>query len=1197
MMKMKLPMKTGEKGGDGTAEDESLEQPEHQQHIPTAVSPSSGLDRLEDSTKPFACPSQLDKETVFEWFGLHLNPARRIEFMCGLLHMCQPLELRFLGSYLEDLARKDYHVLRDFEFRANSPSDLGVLTDVVDPVIRSKLLVCLSLLGSDSRECAGILFRILSHVDPALFYKTYDYSLPPFRDSRLHPLHPPPQDGNVYGRPEQTCGFSGNETATAPLEQLALLFTMASLHPAFHFHQREVVRGQLDKIELAIEEENGQRQLRRNAQATELMGQKTDYLSSPALGLGECSVSHQPCQNRRSSRWAPQREAVHIEGIALRGITRTRIDKEYNFEVKWSDDSSSTVTKTHLELENFLLKLPKDQCTESFEKSILTLLNQGDHCETREMEKNLRERFLSAPPLFRQTRNACIFFNSDSSYSTRPTCCRCNCQAGKAYQGDCSDASSQEEDLDLHVQGHKKKHGSKSPCLPLSSTKGSQADTRRGGHPAELNGPSERRKKSCTLRCSQEAEQHQDAEKRNHPVTKTKSRVPPADRDKGKARGKGAAFVTNGSLVPALSSQRKDVGPGDIFGETSSESYSSPSSPQHRGPGSLDSEDDHNKDTDSHSDDCNAGPGPDMFFTQHTDPAVVGDISTVHPLSSSSHQAQMEPLCPETGAEFPPLSFMHSLPFVLPNGATDSGLPLVSPPSQNIVPDGKPSSGTLMMQMPLVPPAGIVGDPEKRDVLPTFGIPPLGLHPPGTPAVQPLVQRFQTALSLSPGGGEGAPGSGSTSSAALVSQQGPGRAMSVMSPGPTSFSSSLLPCQDPASICSGLTSALPHVETSHTKHPGLTLPSGMPSPYALPPMAPVPTSVMPTAGATVATGIAPSPGHLQTAVPPAVPTHTPGPAPSPSPALTHSTAHSDSTSYSNSSTSCGSAPVAHGNAITLQQTQQQQVPPQQPTPPQQQQPPMGCGTCGCHNNCGGRGTNNSASGASGCQTPLFFPAHQMAAAARHMFNVPPPVFQLASLCSSSYLTQAHPPHQANGTATLPPFFPTGPPPAHPPSYLHTHSHSHAEVSSHMLGTQAAAVAAAAANYSLQQQMAPGATYCQRVYQHIYPNPLGMLPAAALGGGGVNKNNGTVSCYNCGVSGHYSQDCNQPSIDSTQQAPSQQVATTDSGTFGLRIHLNTNTTPTTVCHPPMLSASLQVIEKRRKKKSQHNLVQGKLVASG
>lgn len=266
-MKLTLPMKTGEEGGDETAEDDSFDQSKRQ-HIPTAVPPSALSDRLDESPRSNLYPSKLDKETVFEWFGLHLNPAKRIEFMCGLLHMCQPLELRFLGSYLEDLARKDYHVLRDFELRANSPNDLGVLTDALDPVVMSKLLVCLSLLGSDSRECAGILFGILSHVDPTLFYKNYDYSLPPFRDPHHHSSHPSCQDGNIYGRSEQTCGFSSNETAAGPLEQLALLFTMASLHPAFHFHQREMVRDQLDKIELAMEEERRQSQFRVNAQTT-----------------------------------------------------------------------------------------------------------------------------------------------------------------------------------------------------------------------------------------------------------------------------------------------------------------------------------------------------------------------------------------------------------------------------------------------------------------------------------------------------------------------------------------------------------------------------------------------------------------------------------------------------------------------------------------------------------------------------------------------------------------------------------------------------------------------------------------------------------------------------------------------------------------------------------------------------------------
>uniref|UniRef100_A0A3Q2QI80 Zinc finger CCHC-type containing 2 n=1 Tax=Fundulus heteroclitus TaxID=8078 RepID=A0A3Q2QI80_FUNHE len=313
----------------------------------------------------------LDRESVFEWFGHHLNPAKRIEFMCGLLHMCQPLELRFLGSYLEDLARKDYHVLRDFECRANNPGDLGLLVDVVDPVIRSKLIVCLSLLGSDRRECAGILSRILSSVDLALSCRSLDCSLPPFTEPQHHPhpSFPPCPDGSV-------CQQNRDEPAAGALEQLALLYTMASLHPAFHFHQREVIRGQLGKIELALAEEKRQRQLRINAQATVMS-------SSLVLWPSSCCLSHcysarppillaragAPVAGRRKEKVKEMRgvaaaqmrcvpvalslsfagdskhfhrgettvvcslAAVHIEAIVLRGISRTGADKEFNFEV------------------------------------------------------------------------------------------------------------------------------------------------------------------------------------------------------------------------------------------------------------------------------------------------------------------------------------------------------------------------------------------------------------------------------------------------------------------------------------------------------------------------------------------------------------------------------------------------------------------------------------------------------------------------------------------------------------------------------------------------------------------------------------------------------------------------------------------------------------------------------------------------
>eukprot|EP00063_Salmo_salar_P061775 XP_014036610.1 PREDICTED: zinc finger CCHC domain-containing protein 2-like isoform X1 [Salmo salar] len=1115
MLKMKLPMRTAEAGGDDTAE----EQPDL--HIPRSVS-----DKPEGSSRHPGYPSQLDKETVFEWFGLHLNPAKRIEFMCGLLHMCQPLELRFLGSCLEDLARKDNHVLRDVEIRANNPNDLTILSDVIDPVVRSKLLVCLSLLGSDSRECAGILFRILSHVDPSLLYKNYGYSVSPFKDSQHHPFHSPCVDGKAFGRTEQNCGLP-MEAAIGPLEQLALLFTMASLHPAFPFHQREKVIEQLDKIQLAIEDERQQNQRRINAQHNK--AQKAEEHGPAAVtieaSLGERTQAQGPAHHASQtppSRRA-QREAVHVEKIVLKGISRRRSDREYNFVVTWSDSSSSNVTKTHLELESFLLKLPKEQSTESFEKGILRLLNQGDQYEIREVEGNLKEKFLSAPQAFRQTSKVCGFFLCESS-SSSPSCSRFNPVAlGKPYKEDCSEASSQEEGvyLEPYVQGHRKKHGSKSPSLNIPNAKSSQGESsRRGPHGLEHNGLPDWRRKSCTLKPNQDTsgglgpEQHQDSEKRSsHPATKSKPRALGPDREKGK-KGEGrAAYLTNGSIVPPASQRtRQSTGKGcvcpdgrlvggssqDVYGDTSSESYSSPSSPQHDGPESLDSEDEKDKDTDSHSDDSSSQGRADAFFSCQE--VAGGGLPTIHPLASAKPAG--EPLCPETIPNFPPITFMQPLPYILPNGAlpADASLPVLPPQVAAALVDNKVVGG-LIMQVPLVlrepmptpVPTPVPGDTEKRDalaavpvVLPGFGSPTLGLHPPGSPALQPLIQRFKTAPHKATVTSEGV-----TASSA---HHPPVGAISVIAPGPP-YASPLQPAYpDPAA--NPLTPSVPLGEPSipHAKHPGMALPSGLPSPYTMPP---IPTSIMATLGAGVAgVGVVPTAGQVQAVVPPSVPTHNPGPVPSPSPALTHSTAQSDSTSYINS-TSCAS------NLVAQPQQQQQQ---QQATPQQQ---PMCCGACGCR---GGCGTSNNSHTA-----PSFFFPHQMPP--RQVFGVPP-IFQLTSLCNSSYLSQ--PPPQSNGQAQLP-FFPSAPAPYASQTLLHTHPHSHTD---HLLGTQQ--------GYSLQQ-MAP----YNRFYPHMYPSSVGMVPGAGGGGAlgvavGVNKKNANVSCYNCGVSGHYAQDCIQPSIDSTQQ---------------------------------------------------------------
>ncbi|KAG7455456.1 hypothetical protein MATL_G00256820 [Megalops atlanticus] len=700
MIKMKLPMRTAEEGGDDTTEEEQ-EKTDRNLHFPSSVS-----NRLEDSinqTRGLGYPLlQLDKEAVFEWFGLHLNPAKRIEFMCGLLHMCQPLELRFLGSCLEDLARKDFHVLRDFETRANSPSELGLLTDVTDPVVRSKLLVCLSLLGSENRECAGILFRILSHVDSALYFKNYGFPLSSFRSSEHLQLHPPCEGGDETGGSEQRCGPP--EAGFGPLEQLALLFTMASFHPAFPFHQRENVRMQLEKVKTAIEEER--QHYKRRTNALPAKGPKPDYLS-PSSETRSTSRAQSPPTSETPAR-VPSREAVHIERIVLKGISRRRTEREYSFEVKWSDCSSTSVTKTHHELEDFLLKLPKESSSDSFEKGILTLLRHGDQCEGRDLEQTLREKFLLAPQSFCQTGRVCGFFLSDRS---RDSCSHCNTAPlsppVEQFKQDCSETSSPEEDPEPYLPGHRVRHGSRSPGLSARGVKGCPEESRRTSH-AEQNGLGD-----WSGRAALGPQQRLAEDKRSGlPGNKSKGRLGVADREKEK-KGEGqVGRVCNGLLgsPPPAQTKRRPTETGrpgkagsrqDTGGETSSSS-STPSSPQRDGRESLDSEDedDKDRDTDSNSDDFLSG-------------------AAVVPVTQE---------CPLTTPTFPPFPLVTSLQYVSQNGTV--------PPQAA---EGK-AAGAQTANAPRQPLSG-PADAEKH---PPDSTP---LPPAFSPPLQPLVQRFKTGPS------------------------------------------------------------------------------------------------------------------------------------------------------------------------------------------------------------------------------------------------------------------------------------------------------------------------------------------------------------------------------------------------------------------------------------------------------------------
>lgn len=147
---------------------------------------------------------------------------------------------------------------------------------------------------------------------------------------------------------------------------------------------------------------------------------------------------------------------------------------------------------------------------------------------------------------------------------------------------------------------------------------------------------------------------------------------------------------------------------------------------------------------------------------------------------------------------------------------------------------------------------------------------------------------------------------------------------------------------------------------------------------------------------------------------------------------------------------------------------------------------MSTGTCG---SCGRR---------CGCGVPMgnyYYPNPVPG----QMFTRVPFPFPMPSICNSTYLNQAH---QSNGT--------------HYPVFLHQPPYTNGLMHEPVLGGQA--------NYGMQQMAG---------FARLYP----IYPATNVVGnanGSVAKKNGNISCFNCGVAGHYAQDCKQPSMEANQQ---------------------------------------------------------------
>ncbi|XP_007429941.1 zinc finger CCHC domain-containing protein 2 isoform X1 [Python bivittatus] len=818
---------------------------------------------------------------------------------------------------------------------------------------------------------------------------------------------------------------------------------MASLHPAFSFHQRVTLREHLERLRRALCRDED------DAEGFTCHGSRN--FSHNCMPTSESSLLEQRAavhDKLMGAAHRSQQEAVHIQKIMLKGIPRKRSDKhlEYTFKVIWSDHSVSCVTKTHQELQEFLLKLPKDLSSEAFDKTILAALNQGlqkqEERRHSDFEPMIRQLFANTSPAFLQNQRVNNFFQTLSSEDLHA---HNNFQSSlktskmpEHFKEDSSEASSQEEDMIQHPVIHKKLNG-KCPVASTINTRCSSLDGFDITH-SEYNGVADWRRKSWALQQHPEhctiLDQH-TGEKRNLPVINKKKGKQQPEKDKIKRIDSRLPMRTNCVRVADA---------------------------HHLHPGTA-------KDTDSNSED--SGNQNVMRFTEYgaTD---LNKAPTQISVTSNNKNTVEDPL----SSQFQHISFMPALHCVVLNSAQKPET-VVPPP---ISADGK----TLGMVVANSAPVGMGSSVESEKHIELLSSPlPATFFPstvqPGSPALQLAIHRMKIP----------SPQASSENCAVNGPQQQTG-SLNIGSPNtafipvhsPGNFTGSTVPTTDPVSKpvshVMGLNQMVPHVDGNtgvipqppnlKVVVPAAGLSTALPpAPFTVPVTLHA-TSVLPNQSTTVLNTVAstpPSPttglcvSQVQPTIPPAIPTHTPGPAPSPSPALTHSTAQSDSTSYISA--------VGNTNANgTLLSPQQLGSGP--------------CGSCGRRCSCGTNGNLQINS--------YFYPNPLQG----QVYRVSP--FFHLPFCNGSYLSQGH---QTNGTQ-IPYFFSRGPYSMHDP----------------VMGSQI--------NYGMQQMAG---------YRGFYPVYQASNVVANSNGSGPKKN-GNVSCYNCGVSGHYAQDCKQSSMEASQQ---------------------------------------------------------------
>ncbi|KAK0061744.1 zinc finger CCHC domain-containing protein 2 [Biomphalaria pfeifferi] len=297
------------------------------------------------------------KEDLCEWFK-NLRPCKRLDYMCGLLHMCLPTELRFIGTVIEDLAKKDYHSLRDAEIKANQQAELSTLASNVlsDYRLRTKIIMALALLNSTNSSCAKIIFDILE------------------KQCQID---------------EQISNIIINEQI---FDEILLILTMAVHHPAFKISQKLKLGEILEKVERLVKERNIHSNINGGMEEPDLiLPSQSEPTSSHAVSHSDSQSSGADSQKKVS--------VVSIEIIDYKDLPYNKKNeksiKGYQIHSNWSNGEIREVFMKPKALHDLHLKFVGQLPDEKKRRKHIPFFPARGKDESAEKHKETYNEYLS----------------------------------------------------------------------------------------------------------------------------------------------------------------------------------------------------------------------------------------------------------------------------------------------------------------------------------------------------------------------------------------------------------------------------------------------------------------------------------------------------------------------------------------------------------------------------------------------------------------------------------------------------------------------------------------------------------------------------------------------------------------------------------------------------------------------------------